>query len=81
MNSQRKLLGSLDAPEDLQQNEVLGLDFAAVGGAVLLLQVVVERPTLDIDAVARIESNRWLETKRFPEPGINPEVFINAENS
>jgi len=46
----------------------LAYDLVAIGGGALLLQDLVQRPTEDIDIVARAEGDAWVYAKPFPEP-------------
>ncbi len=49
----------------------LHYDLAIVGGAALLLQDIMFRPTLDMDVVALIsEENRWHKARPFPEDQV-----------
>ncbi len=41
-------------------------DLVVIGGGALLLLGVIERPTKDLDAVARVEDGRWLRAEPFP---------------
>lgn len=42
-------------------------DLVVIGGGALLLLHLIERPTKDLDAVARVEDGRWLRAEPFPE--------------
>lgn len=42
-------------------------DVVVIGGGALLLLGFIERPTKDLDAVARVEGERWLCAEPFPE--------------
>jgi len=46
----------------------LSFDLVVVGGGALLLQNLIRRPTLDLDAIARVEAGEWLTAKPLPEP-------------
>ena len=46
-------------------------DVVVIGGGALLLHGIIERPTKDLDAVARVEGTRWLRTEPFPA-GLKP---------
>ncbi|MCB9777680.1 MAG: hypothetical protein H6742_03875 [Alphaproteobacteria bacterium] len=41
-------------------------DVVVIGGGALLLLGLVERPTKDLDAVARVEGERWVRAEPFP---------------
>lgn len=41
-------------------------DIVIIGGGALLLFGLIERPTKDLDAVARVEGDRWLRAEPFP---------------
>lgn len=41
-------------------------DLAVVGGGALLVLGLIERPTRDLDVVARIDSDLWSRAKPFP---------------
>ena len=41
-------------------------DLVIIGGGALLLLGLIERPTKDLDAVARVEEGRWLRAEPFP---------------
>jgi hypothetical protein len=51
---------------DVLQQRGHSFDLAVVGGGALLLQGLVRRPTLDLDAVARIEGEKWLTARPLP---------------
>lgn len=38
-----------------------------IGGGALLLQQLIRRPTLDLDAVARVEGQEWVTAKPLPD--------------
>lgn len=42
-------------------------DVVLIGGGALLLLGLIERPTKDLDAVARVQDGRWLRAEPFPE--------------
>jgi len=42
-------------------------DLIVIGGGALLLQGLIERPTEDLDVVARLEGDTWLSAKPFPD--------------
>ena len=42
-------------------------DVVVIGGGALLLLGLIERPTTDLDAVARVEGERWLRAEPFPD--------------
>ena len=42
-------------------------ELALIGGGALLLAGLIERPTEDLDAVARIEGGRWKGARPFPD--------------
>lgn len=42
-------------------------DVVVVGGGALLLLGCIQRPTKDLDAVARVEGERWIRAEPFPE--------------
>lgn len=44
-------------------------DLAVVGGGALLILGLIERPTRDLDVVARINAQRWSRAQPFP-PGL-----------
>lgn len=41
-------------------------DLAVVGGGALLILGLIDRPTRDLDVVARVESDRWSRAEPFP---------------
>ena len=41
-------------------------EIVVIGGGALLLHGIIERPTKDLDAVARVEGTRWLRAEPFP---------------
>jgi len=41
-------------------------DLVIIGGGALLLLGLIERPTKDLDAVARVAGDRWLRAEPFP---------------
>ena len=42
-------------------------DLVVIGGGALLLLGLIKRPTKDLDAVARVEGERWLRAEPFPD--------------
>ena len=42
-------------------------DVVIIGGGALLLLGLIERPTKVLDAVARVEGDRWLRAEPFPD--------------
>lgn len=63
----RQLTGALSLLGEVLDSRGLSFDLAVVGGGALLLQQLIRRPTLDLDAVARIERGAWLTAKPLPE--------------
>ena len=50
----------------LLQDRGEAYDVVIIGGGALLLLGLIERPTKDLDAVARAEGDRWLRAEPFP---------------
>jgi hypothetical protein len=53
---------------DLLQDRGVAYDIVVIGGGALLLLGLIDRPTKDLDVVARVEGGRWLSARPFPEP-------------
>ncbi len=43
-------------------------EIVLIGGGALLLQGLLDRPTKDLDMVARVEGGTWIEAEPLPEP-------------
>lgn len=52
----------------LLESRGLSYDLVVVGGGALLLQGLIQRPTADLDTIARVEGNRWVTAEPLPEP-------------
>jgi len=52
----------------LLEDQGLSYVLVAIGGGALLLQDIVDRPTEDIDIIARVEHDGWVYAKPFPSP-------------
>lgn len=50
----------------LLQDRGEAYDVVVIGGGALLLLGLIVRPTKDLDAVARVEGDRWLRAEPFP---------------
>ncbi|MEZ4271565.1 MAG: DUF6036 family nucleotidyltransferase [Myxococcota bacterium] len=66
MLSQDRLTEALQMLGEVLHSRGLSFDLVVVGGGALLLQDLIERPTADLDAIARIEDGRWLQAKPLP---------------
>ena len=51
----------------LLQDRGEAYDLVLIGGGALLLLGLIQRPTKDLDAVARVEEGRWLRAEPFPD--------------
>lgn len=51
---------------ELLQDEGEAFDIVLIGGGALLLLGLIDRPTKDLDVVARVEDNRWVLARPFP---------------
>ena len=68
MQDSHTLTQALRLLGELLAHRGLSFDLVVIGGGALLLQDLIHRPTLDLDAIARIEDGRWVCAKPFPEP-------------
>jgi len=53
---------------ELLQDQGQAYEIVLIGGGALLLQRLLDRPTKDLDMVARIEGDRWVEAEPLPAP-------------
>lgn len=68
MLSDSNLREALTVLGDLLQDRGHTYDIVIIGGGALLLLGLIDRPTKDLDVVARIEDGEWHGAKPFPEP-------------
>lgn len=61
-----QLTHALKVLGEVLEERGLAFDLAVIGGGALLLQNLVRRPTLDLDAVARVDGGRWVAAKPLP---------------
>jgi hypothetical protein len=66
MDDTGELTAALRLLGELLADRGLTFDLVVIGGGALLLQDLVRRPTLDLDAVARIEDGVWVSAKPLP---------------
>lgn len=52
---------------ELLQDRGEAYEIVLIGGGALLLQGLVYRPTKDLDMVARVEGDTWIEAEPLPE--------------
>lgn len=66
MEGKTELTEALELLGEILTRRNLQFDIAVVGGAALLLQNLVARATMDMDAVAIIEGEKWSSAKPLP---------------
>jgi hypothetical protein len=66
-----QLTRALDLLGEILQKRGLAFDLVVIGGGALLLQDLIRRPTLDLDAIARVEAGKWLTAKPLPAPLVD----------
>lgn len=66
MSDTEQLVEALQLLGDVLDQRGLAYDLVVIGGGALLLQNLVQRPTLDLDAVARVEGEKWVAAKPLP---------------
>ncbi|MBN1959426.1 MAG: hypothetical protein JW841_00645 [Deltaproteobacteria bacterium] len=71
MNSEDKVNEALRLLGEVLKQRNLAYELVIIGGGALLLKNLIKRPTLDIDAVARIDTGKWLPAKPLPEPLVS----------
>lgn len=70
MQDHEQLTQALGLLGDLLRERGLSFDLVVIGGGALLLQNLIRRPTLDLDAVARVENDAWVTANPLPAPLI-----------
>ncbi len=60
------LVDALSTLGDLLQDRGQDFDLVIIGGGALLLLDLIDRPTKDLDVVARIQGDLWLRARPFP---------------
>lgn len=65
---QHRLTAALEMLGEVLESRSLSFDLAVIGGGALLLRELVERPTADLDVVARVEEGKWISAKPLPMP-------------
>jgi hypothetical protein len=80
MNSTMKLLleTGLEALGELLAQEGLQADLVLIGGGALLLLGELERPTGDLDVVARVQNGVLQASQPFPEPLVRAVRRVGA---
>jgi hypothetical protein len=68
VNDDQQLTQALHLLGEVLKQRGLAYDLVVIGGGALLLQNLIRRPTLDLDAVARVEGKRWVTAKPLPAP-------------
>ncbi len=62
-----KLTQALKMLGEILENRNQRFDLVVIGGGALLLQDLIQRPTLDLDAVALVAAGKWVSSKPLPE--------------
>lgn len=62
------LVDALGVLGDLLEDRGTAYEIVLIGGGALLLQGLVDRPTKDLDMVARVEGDVWIQAEPLPEP-------------
>lgn len=60
------LLEALNVLGDVLQDRGLTYDIVIIGGGALLLLGLIDRPTMDLDMVARVSGERWIRAEPLP---------------
>ncbi len=72
----KELVEALTVLGEVLQERGEAYDLAIIGGGALLLLGLIERPTKDLDIVARIEGDSWTEADPLPEPLLSAIVEV-----
>jgi len=67
VDGKEHLENALRALGDVLEARALAFDLVLIGGAVLVLTDVAQRPTDDLDVVALVRASKWTKSKPLPE--------------
>jgi len=68
MENKGQLSRALEMLGEVLESRDLSFDLLVIGGGALLLRGLIERPTMDLDALARVENDEMLNAKPLPAP-------------
>jgi hypothetical protein len=68
LTGREELLEALSTLGTLLQERGHAYDIVLIGGGALMLAGLIERPTKDLDVLARMEADELLPAERFPDP-------------